>query len=104
MMLLNDVVPNSCELFKFFPWRVPALAKLFIETEEQESRQSHRDCFAIPLNYVPAVTSFGKLLCRSLNSIRPSTPVIDVAHMPSLRGLFVWKQKATTDAPGTYSA
>lgn len=40
------------------------------------------------------------------HQLKPARPVIHPTefHMFGLRDLFVWKQKATTDAPDTYTA
>lgn len=72
------------------------------------------NCPSLPISHIHLSRHFGKDHPIGKTSELSDTPsqcfifqrlkTSFTRFMSGLRGLFVWKQKATTDAPGTYSA
>lgn len=87
------------------PWSA-VFASQIVEEARQLIRpegQARRSRFS-PL--ASGIACASERLFLGVDSIRPGRWVVDFGkfHMSGLRGLFVWKQKANTEAPGTHNA
>jgi hypothetical protein len=103
-MLINKVKLSRHQPFELLPVSGVLLSVLFAEAEEQVARISLVSSLPKVLvgNTAPLWKRFVRL---SIHAISPLALVTNCfrreIHMPGLRGLFVWKPKATTDALGT---
>lgn len=84
--------PVHCELYSAFNETL-----LF-----QVHQVVHAISLAVPLQVIRRVTSARIEVAQLFEKSTLQLPI--QFHMSGLRGLFVWKQKATTDAPDTHSA
>ncbi|WP_150746977.1 hypothetical protein [Pseudomonas fluorescens] len=104
-MLVDQVKPECFQLTEANPCGRFVLANSICKALQFVGAECHTQILA-GSNALPAGSSpvfqFGFVLIQSRN---PRGVVVDLAiHMSGLRDLFVWKQKATTDAPDTYNA
>ena len=104
VMFVECVQPSGLDGLQLQPWtgvfRRQALAKAMqLVNAERHARQSR---------VVALITSreLPYRLVLVVDALRPQKLVVDFlrVHLSGLRGLFVWKQKATTDAPDTHNA
>jgi hypothetical protein len=103
-MLLNKVKLGREKALKRLPVSGVLLSVLLAKAEEQVSRVG----LVNTLSEVPVSDATPLWKCfvdHGFKSISPFVRVVNFvhreAHMSGLRGLLVWKQKATTDAPDT---
>jgi len=99
-MLLNKKQLSRDKPLKGLPVSGVLLPVFLTKAEKQVSRESliHRISSCFVGNRHPL---WKHLVDRGTNAIHPLNRVIHITHMSGLPGLFVWKQKATTDAPDT---
>ncbi|WP_150796633.1 hypothetical protein [Pseudomonas fluorescens] len=106
-MLLNEVELGGDKPIKGLPVSGVLLPVLLAKTEEQVSGVG----LVSSLSVVPVGDAGSLWKCfvnHGVNAISPFALVVNFlrreAHMSGLRGLFVWKPEATTDAPDSYTA
>jgi hypothetical protein len=103
VMLLNKVELSRDESLKGLPVSGVLLPVFLAEAEKQISRENL--IRRLSNRFVGNRRALWKhLVDRSLNALHPLSLVVHMIHMSGLLGLFVWKQKAITDAPDTYTA
>jgi hypothetical protein len=106
-MLLNEVELGWDKSIKGLPMSGVLQPVLLAKTEEQVSGVG----LVSSLPVVPVGDSGSLWKCfvnRGVNAVSPFALVVSFlrreAHMSGLRGLFVWKPKAITEAPDTHNA
>ncbi|HEX8594229.1 MAG TPA: hypothetical protein VF682_13255 [Pseudomonas sp.] len=103
-MLLNNKQLRGFDAIKRLPSSSAQFPLLLAEAEQKISGQSPKKCLLLNLsaNGIPDFVAISLQLF--VEFFCPFPGVVKVTHMSGLRGLFVWKQKATTEALDTYSA
>jgi hypothetical protein len=104
MMLLNNKQLRGFDAIKRLPSSAAQPSLFLAKTEQQISRQRFKNGFLLHLTAKVGPDFVAMDLQGFAELLRPFRGVVKVTHMSGLRGLFVWKPKATTDAPDTYIA
>lgn len=103
-MSIGNIDAQRLKALSEFPGQIKALAHLIIKASQK--KEWVRVVRLIKLSAEKGIATDSPDLFDSFaNAGLPDVSRAHfVSHMSGLRGLFVWKQKATTDAPDTHNA
>jgi len=99
MMSIGDVNVQGLEALGLLPWQVQSFAQLFVKPAQKKARVRVVDRIMVPTHERVGAYRYGLSVGISDAGLPKKLSTHLVTHMSGLRGLFVWKQKATTDVP-----
>ncbi|MNY41124.1 hypothetical protein D3C86_1759120 [compost metagenome] len=103
-MLLNKVKLGGLNPIKCLPWGCMNGSLIFAKAEKKVAGKCLDEAGLLHFSRELRPDRISLGMDRSVKSARPFVVVVNVSHLSGLRSLFVWKQKATTEIPDTFTA